>query len=398
MSANIILGVTGGIAAYKMLNVASNLTKSGFNVYTIMTDSAAEFVSPLTFHSITHLPVEKDLFSSWNSREVKHIELADKADLCLIAPATANFIGKASGGIADDLLTTVILAVQSPILIAPSMNVHMYENKIVQKNLKFLEEELGYKIITPDSGYLACGYEGRGRLPEPEMLVESVKMFLKKKDLKGKKVMISAGPTREAIDPVRYISNFSSGRMGYALARAAAFRGAEVTLISGPVSLEKPLGVDLVNVESADEMNNIVLQNFSEQDIIVMAAAVADYRPKEKKNKKIKKSNSVINSNLELERTEDILLNLGTRKRNDQILIGFAAETESLLENARKKLKKKNADYIIANDISNKKIGFGSKDNKVSILTGKGVSEFPIMDKEKLADKIFDYIIDAEKK
>src|SRR6056297_1609081 len=281
MSANIILGVTGGIAAYKMLNVASNLTKSGFNVYTIMTDSAAEFVSPLTFHSITHLPVEKDLFSSWNSREVKHIELADKADLCLIAPATANFIGKASGGIADDLLTTVILAVQSPILIAPSMNVHMYENKIVQKNLKFLEEELGYKIITPDSGYLACGYEGRGRLPEPEMLVESVKMFLKKKDLKGKKVMISAGPTREAIDPVRYISNFSSGRMGYALARAAAFRGAEVTLISGPVSLEKPLGVDLVNVESADEMNNIVLQNFSEQDIIVMAAAVADYRPKE---------------------------------------------------------------------------------------------------------------------
>ncbi|MGM0602772.1 MAG: bifunctional phosphopantothenoylcysteine decarboxylase/phosphopantothenate--cysteine ligase CoaBC [Bacillota bacterium] len=398
MSANIILGVTGGIAAYKMLSAASSLTKSGFNVYTIMTDSAAEFISPLTFHSITHLPVEKDLFSSWSSGEVKHIELADKADLCLVAPATANFIGKAASGIADDLLTTVTLAVQAPILIAPSMNVHMYENKIVQKNMKFLEEELNYKIITPESGYLACGYEGRGRLPEPEILVETVKMFLNKKDLKGKRVMISAGPTRERIDPVRYISNYSSGRMGYALARSAAFRGAEVTLVSGPVNIDKPLGVDIINVNSAEEMKNAVLQKFSKQDIVIMAAAVADYRPKEEKSEKIKKSDNNINLSLNLERTEDILFNLGQEKRNDQILIGFAAESESLLENARKKLKKKNADYIIANDISSKKIGFGSKNNQVSILSGEGVSEFPIMNKEKLADKIFDYIIDAERK
>src|SRR6056297_648485 len=256
MSANIVLGVTGGIAAYKTLQVASTLTKLGHNVYTIMTESAAEFINPITFHSITHLPVESKLFSTTTS-EVKHIGLADKADLFLIAPATANFIAKAAAGIADDLLTTVILATEAPIMVAPSMNVHMFENQIVQRNMDILED-YGYDIITPASGYLACGYTGKGRLPEPERLVEEVKYKLCPKDLKNKKVLITAGPTQESIDPVRFLTNHSSGKMGYALARAASYRGAEVKLISGPSELDNPLGVELIKIETAEELKKEV--------------------------------------------------------------------------------------------------------------------------------------------
>ncbi len=388
MSANIILGVTGGIAAYKSIQIASDLTKLNYNVYTIMTESAAEFVSPLTFHSITHLPVESKLFSATTS-EVKHIGLADKADLVVVAPATANFIAKAAAGTADDLLTTVLLAAQAPIMIAPSMNVHMFENPVVQRNMKTLED-LGYKIITPDTGYLACGYTGKGRLPEPKRFVEEVKRELSKNDLKHKKVVITAGPTKESIDPVRFLTNHSSGKMGYALAKAASYRGAEVKLISGPSELDAPLGVDLKRVETAEEMKREVFNEFEDADIIIMAAAVSDYRPKDVSSQKIKKSAGDLI--LKLERTTDILAELGKIKKQSQLLIGFAAETEKLLENAQEKLIKKKADYIIANDITNKNIAFGSDKNQVSILSEKGITKLPLLEKEKLANKIFDYI------
>ena len=389
MSANIILGVTGGIAAYKSVQIASELTKLNHNVYTIMTESAAEFVSPLTFHSITHLPVESKLFST-TTTEVKHIGLADKADLLLVAPATANFIAKAAAGTADDLLTTVLLAAQAPIMVAPSMNVHMFENPIVQRNMKTLAD-LGYKIITPDTGYLACGYTGKGRLPAPKRFVEEVKRELAKKDLNNKKVIITAGPTRESLDPVRFLTNHSSGKMGYALAKAASYRGAEVKLISGPSELETPLGVDLTRIETAEELKEEVFNEFENADIIIMAAAVSDYRPQEVSSQKIKKSDGDLV--LKLERTTDILAELGKIKKPSQLLIGFAAETENLLENAQKKLREKQADYIIANDISNKNIAFGSDKNQVNILSEKDSIQLPLAEKEELAHKIFDYIL-----
>mgnify|MGYP000400264883 CR=1 FL=1 len=389
MSANIILGVTGGIAAYKSVQIASELTKLNHNVYTIMTESAAEFVSPLTFHSITHLPVESKLFST-TTTEVKHIGLADKADLLLVAPATANFIAKAAAGTADDLLTTVLLAAQAPIMVAPSMNVHMFENPIVQRNMETLAD-LGYKIITPDTGYLACGYTGKGRLPAPKRFVEEVKRELAKKDLNNKKVIITAGPTRESLDPVRFLTNHSSGKMGYALAKAASYRGAEVKLISGPSELETPLGVDLTRIETAEELKEEVFNEFENADIIIMAAAVSDYRPQEVSSQKIKKSDGDLV--LKLERTTDILAELGKIKKPSQLLIGFAAETENLLENAQKKLREKQADYIIANDISNKNIAFGSDKNQVNILSEKDSIQLPLAEKEELAHKIFNYIL-----
>ncbi|RAK07374.1 phosphopantothenoylcysteine decarboxylase/phosphopantothenate--cysteine ligase [Halanaerobium saccharolyticum] len=394
MSANIVLGVTGGIAAYKSLQVASMLTKLDHNVYTIMTEAATEFIKPITFHSLTHLPVESKLFSTTTS-EVKHIGLADKADLFLIAPATANFIAKAAAGIADDLLTTVILATQAPIMIAPSMNVHMFENPVVQRNMLALEE-LGYKIITPEAGYLACGYTGQGRLPDPQRLVEEIKKELSQKDLQDKKVLITAGPTREAIDPVRFLTNYSSGKMGYALAKAASYRGAEVKLVSGPTELECPLGVDLIKIESAADMKKEVFKEADTADIIIMAAAVADYRPQVYSTQKIKKQSRDLS--LDLERTADILTELGKKKKTSQLLIGFAAESENLLENAQQKLRKKQADYIIANEISDKNTAFGSDKNQVSILSEEGSTKLPLMEKDKLADKIFNYIIDAERK
>ncbi|MCC3144768.1 bifunctional phosphopantothenoylcysteine decarboxylase/phosphopantothenate--cysteine ligase CoaBC [Halanaerobium sp. Z-7514] len=390
MSANITLGVTGGIAAYKMLSVASKLTKLNYNVYTVMTEAATKFVSPLAFHSITHLDVETELFSSWSSNEVKHIELADKSELFLLAPATANFIAKAAAGIADDLLTTVILARQAPILIAPSMNVHMFENEVVQRNLNNLEE-LGFKIITPGEGYLACGYTGKGRLPEPDILVEHVEKELTKKDLQDKKILISAGPTREAIDPVRFLSNYSSGKMGYALAKAASYRGADVSLVSGPTQLQTPLGVNKIEVETASEMETAILKEFKEADITIMAAAVADYTPKNYNKEKLKKRDAELK--LELKRTTDILKELGAKKRKDQLLVGFAAESEDLIKNARKKLASKKADYIIANDISDKNIAFASDKNKITILSQNSSQAMPLENKEDLAHKIFDYLI-----
>ena len=390
MDKNIVLGISGGIAAYKMVEVASRLIKLGANVDVIMTEAATKFVKPLTFRSITHRPVESDLFSPPSEFDVKHISLAKKADLFMIAPATANIIGKIANGIADDLLTTIITATQAPVLISPAMNVNMYNNPIVKDNMEYLEEK-DYKIINSSSGYLACGDVGEGRLPEPYQLVENIKKEITKKDFKGKKVLITAGPTREAIDPVRFISNYSSGKMGYELARMASYRGAEVTLISGPSQLEKPIGVNLVNINTAEEMNKEVSNRAKEQDIIIMAAAVSDLKPKSYNENKLKKRKNKIKS-IEVESTIDILAELGNKKPEGQILVGFAAESEYLIKNSLKKLKEKNLDMIVANDITKKESGFQSDKNEVEILTKNTQRSLTLMEKIEVADTILDNI------
>ena len=390
MNKNIVLGISGGIAAYKMVEVASRLVKLGANVDVIMTESATEFVQPLTFRSITHRPVESSLFTPPEHFEVKHISLAKKADLFMIAPATANIIGKIANGIADDLLSTIIMATNAPVLISPAMNVNMYNNTIVQDNIDYLKEK-GYDIITPGSGYLACGDEGAGRLPEPVNLVENIKKTLSKKDFKGKKVLVTAGPTREPIDPVRFLSNYSSGKMGYELAREASYRGAEVTLISGPTELEDPLGVDVIKINTALEMKEKMDKLSAEQDIILKAAAVADLRPKNYSNKKMKKRESKIES-IEVQSNPDILAGLAEKKCAGQKLIGFAAESEELIENAELKMKEKNLDMIIANNISKVNTGFQSDENEVHILTEEYKEKLPIMKKAKIAKHIFDKI------
>ncbi len=386
MSKQVLLGVTGGIAAYKMVEVASKLTKLGYNVHVVMTKAGTEFVTPLTFESITHNPVEVDLFSPPKQYNIKHVSLADKADVCLIGPATANFIGKIAHGIADDLLTTIVLATRAKVLFAPSMNVNMYNNPILQDNLKYLKEN-GYKIIEPETGRLACGYEGKGRMPEPDNLVDWVINELTVKDFKGKKVFITAGPTRELLDPVRFLSNYSTGKMGYHLARTAANRGADVTLVSGPTNLKPPVNVKMYYIESALELAEKVNELICESDIIIMSAAVADFRPAEFQKNKIKKGYKDYLS-LELVANPDILSNLGKSKKEGQFLVGFAAESDNILENARNKLIKKNLDMIIANDIS----GFGNDENEIIVITEKYIEEVPRMKKSELADIILDKI------
>ncbi|MFW5976310.1 MAG: bifunctional phosphopantothenoylcysteine decarboxylase/phosphopantothenate--cysteine ligase CoaBC [Bacillota bacterium] len=395
---NIVLGVTGGIAAYKVVQVASNLTQIDYNIDVVMTESAKEFVTPLTFRTITRNPVESDLFSPPQNFEVKHISLAKKADLFLIAPATANFISKIASGIADDLLSTLILATRAPVLIAPAMNVNMYNNSIIQDNINYLKEK-GFKFIIPESGYLACGDTGKGRLPDPPLLTEAVISELTPNILEGKKVLVTAGPTREPLDPVRYISNYSSGKMGYALAKAAFNAGGEVTLVSGPVSINSPFGVKTQKVETAREMAKKINDISSNYDIIIMAAAVADFRPHTKNKRKIKKEK--FEKSLNLTSNPDILKKLGKNKNNDQILIGFAAETSNLIQNAEKKLKEKNLDMIIANDISKSEIGFGSESNEVTIIDKYQKEKIRKMDKQKLAEliikKIYDNLLKEEK-
>lgn len=390
MNKNIVLGISGGIAAYKMVEVASRLIKLGANVDVIMTESATKFVKPLTFRSITHRPVESNLFSPPDHFEVKHISLAKKADLFLVAPSTANIIGKIANGIADDLLTTIIMATQAPVLISPAMNVKMYNNPIVQENMEYLKEK-DYRIITPPAGYLACGDIGEGRLPEPDQLVENIKKELTKKDFKDKKILITAGPTRESIDPVRFISNYSSGKMGYELARMASYRGADVTLVSGPSQLEKPLGVNLINVKTAEEMKKAVNDIAKEQDIIIKAAAVSDLKPKNHNKNKLKKQDKKITS-IEVESTPDILAELGKNKPEDQILVGFAAESEYIIKNSLRKLKEKNLDMIIANDITRDDAGFQSDKNEVEILTKNTQKSLTLMEKIEIADTILDNI------
>ncbi|MCT4595910.1 MAG: bifunctional phosphopantothenoylcysteine decarboxylase/phosphopantothenate--cysteine ligase CoaBC [Anaeromicrobium sp.] len=387
---NIVLGVTGGIAVYKACDIVSRLKKKGYNVDVIMTKSATEFVTPLTFRSLSQNYVVTDMFHEPKSWDIEHIALAKKADLFLLAPATANIIGKMANGIADDMLSTTIMATRAKILIAPAMNTNMYENVVVQENMEKLKR-LGYDFVDPAEGRLACGDLGKGKLADPEVIVnEAIKLLEEKQDLKGKNILITAGPTREPIDPVRYITNHSSGKMGYAIAQRAAKRGANVVLISGPTNLDKPKGVEFISIETADHMYKEVTSRFNWANIIIKSAAVADYRPKDVSHRKIKKSNDELA--IALERNHDILKELGRLNRdNNKILIGFAAETNDLVDNAKSKLNKKNVDMIVANDLTKKGAGFEKDTNIVTILEKNGkITEYGEMKKIHLADIILD--------
>lgn len=387
----VILGVTGGIAVYKAVELLRLLTKAGANVHVIMTKAATEFVTPLTFQTLSGNPVHTEIFNLITEQEIGHISLADRADLFVIAPATANFIGKLANGIADDLLSTTVMATKAPVLIAPAMNVNMHENPIYQENEAKLKR-YGYLFVEPATGWLACGWEGKGKLPEPAVILEEAASALTRKDMKGLKVLVTAGPTREEIDPVRYITNHSSGRMGYAVARAARLRGADVTLVSGPVSIEPPSGVDLVTAISAAEMHRAVTSRAPDFDIIIKAAAVADYGPLQRAEQKIKKKTG--ETCISLVKTADILAELGNMKRAGQILVGFAAETENLQENAAAKLSAKNLDMIVANDVSAEGAGFNLDTNIVRFIWKDGKSEeLAIMSKVKVAGEILDRVM-----
>ena len=391
----LVLGVTGGIACYKAVELVRLLVKDGFVVQVIMTRGAMEFVTPLTFQTLSGMPVATETFNLTQESEIGHINLADNVDLFVIAPATANVIGKVAAGIADDLLTTVLMATKAPVLIAPAMNIHMYENPILQENVRKLRR-LGYHFIEPAEGYLACGYEGKGRLPEPEKILEEIRRLLKKKDLVGEKLLITAGPNREPLDPVRYLSNRSSGKMGYALARAAIRRGAEVALISGPTELEPPAGARLTSVTTAAEMRHAVLEEFSGCTAVIMAAAVSDYRPVDFARKKIKRGKGPIE--LRLEPNPDILQEISARK-NGKMLVGFAAETGELVANAAKKLKDKNLDMIVANNVSEAGAGFDVDTNVATILDRNGtILSLPLMSKDELAEQIFDHLLALKSK
>jgi phosphopantothenoylcysteine decarboxylase / phosphopantothenate---cysteine ligase len=386
----IVLGVTGGIACYKAVELVRLLVKAEHKVQVIMTRGAMEFVTPLTFQTLSGNPVATETFNLTQESEIGHINLADSADLFLVAPATANVIGKIAGGIADDLLTTVIMATQAPVLIAPAMNIHMYDNPILQENLRKLRR-IGYHILEPAAGYLACGYEGKGRLPDPEKIAEEIERLLKKKDLTGEKLLITAGPNREPLDPVRYISNRSSGKMGYALARSALRRGADVALISGPVALEAPSGARVIPVTTAAEMRAAIVKEYVQCTAVIMAAAVADYHAAAPAERKIKRGKGPIE--LRLEPNPDILKELGQSK-NGKWLIGFAAETEDLTANAQKKLREKNLDMVVANNVAEEGSGFDSDTNVATIVDRSGaVRSLPLMSKDDLADCIYDHYL-----
>ena len=392
MSKTVVLGVSGGIAAYKACDVVSRLRKENIQVNVIMTKHATEFVSALTFQSISQNPVAVEMFEPVTNWDIEHISLAKKADIFLIAPATANVIGKIANGIADDMLSTTVMATKAPVVIAPAMNTNMYENPVTQANIQKLKD-LGYIFIEPGYGRLACGDLGPGKLAEPDLIVENIKFLLNKTDeLKGKNVLVTAGPTQEAIDPVRYITNKSTGKMGYALAYQAALMGAKVTLVTGPTNLEIPFGIsEVIKVKSAQQMYEAVTSSFDEMDIVIKSAAVADYKPKNISDSKIKKSDSDLV--LELDRNKDILFELGKLKTK-QVLVGFAAETDDLIANAQKKLAKKNLDFIVANDLKQEGAGFAGDTNIAKLLFADGnIQELPIMTKNQLSKEIYDKII-----
>lgn len=393
----VVIGVSGGIAVYKVCDVVSRLKKLGVNVHVIMTKSATEFVTPLTFQSLSQNYVVCDMFEEPKTWDVEHISLAKKADVFLIAPATANIIGKMACGISDDMLSTTVMATKAKVLIAPAMNTNMYENPIVQRNIDTLRA-LNYEFIEPESGRLACGDIGKGKLATPENIVEAVVDALtKKQDLEGKKIIITAGPTVEAIDPVRYITNRSTGKMGYAIAKEACDRGAEVTLVSGPTKLEPPKNLKkFIRIESAKDMYEAVINNLDENDVIIKSAAVADYKPKDYCDKKIKKSDDDLV--IKLDRNKDIAYEIGKVKK-DKILVGFAAETNDLIENAKNKISKKNLDFIVANDLTKEGAGFGVDTNIVKIIDKDGaIEEYPIMKKNEVANVILDKVKDLLEK
>lgn len=388
----VVLAVTGGIAAYKIAGLASTLKKTGADVIVTMTENATQFISPVTFETLTGNKCLIDTFDRNFQYSVEHVAIAKRADVVLVAPATANVIGKAANGIADDMLTTTLLACPCKKIIAPAMNTNMYRNPIVQDNLRRLAD-YGFEIIPPDCGYLACGDIGDGKMPSEEVLLSYIeKAIACEKDLQGKNVLITAGPTCEAIDPVRYITNHSTGKMGYALAKMAMLRGADVTLVTGKTALTPPRFVNVVQVESAQEMFATVTERAENQDIFVMSAAVADYRPASAAKEKIKKSDE--NMSIPLTRTQDILAYLGEHKRDGQFLCGFSMETENMLENSQKKLIKKNADMICANSLRQEGAGFGTDTNILTLITSDGALELPCMSKEAAADRILTRILE----
>ena len=395
---NILLAVTGGIAAYKMADVASMLVKQGADVHVVMTKNATNFIPAETFQVLTKNKVYTDCFDEDPDDyvNVPHISLGTSADCILVAPATADVIGKIANGIADDMVTTTILPALCPVLIAPSMNGYMFDNPIVQDNISKLKK-FGYKIIEPSFGHLACGYDGKGKLPSPEDLVENVLLAVARdKDLKGKKVLVNAGPTEESIDPIRVITNHSSGKMGYAIARQAAFRGAGVTLVSGPTNLKSPMGVEVISIKSAEDMYQEMVKNADQADIIIMAAAVADYTPVTTAENKIKKTEG--DFSIPLKRTKDILLSIGQQKKDGQFICGFSMETENMLENSRKKLIKKNADMICANNLRQAGAGYQVDTNILTLIQKDFEKELPLLSKDEAANEILTVIKNSLKK
>ena len=387
---NVVLAVTGSIAAYKIANLASMLKKLEADVTVLMTGNAVNFINPITFETLTGNKCLIDTFDRNFEYSVEHVSLAKRADVVLVAPASANVIGKIANGIADDMLTTTVMACCCKKIVAPVMNTHMYENPIVQDNIRKLEH-YGIDVINPDTGYLACGDIGPGKMPSEQVLLEYIlKEIQCEKDLAGKKVLVTAGPTREKIDPVRFITNHSTGKMGYAIARHCMQRGAEVTLITGKTEIAKPLFVKIIDIESAEEMFEAVKACYEEQDIIIKSAAVADYRPASVSENKIKKKDEEMS--IALERTKDILGFLGEKRRKDQFICGFSMETEHLIENSRTKLKKKHVDMIVANNLKQSGAGFGTDTNVVTLITEELCKELPIMSKEDVAQNIIDTI------
>ena len=391
---HVLLGVTGGIAAYKAADLTSSLIKQGAEVDVIMTEHAMKFITPLTFESLTHTRCVTDTFDRSHYWEIEHISLADKADILVIAPATADIIAKLAAGIADDMLTTTALACTCPKVLAPAMNTKMYQNPLTQRNLATLRS-YGWKIVEPASGRLACGTSGTGKVESPQVILETIQHEIAhEKDLAGLKVLVTAGPTREAVDPVRYLTNHSSGKMGYAIAKAAAQRGAVVTLVSGPTSIPKPRFADIVDVISAEDMFKAVTERADDQDIIIKAAAVADFRPLQVSDQKMKKAESDDQPSLPLERTRDILAWLGNHKREDQVLCGFSMETEHLLENSRKKLVKKHLDLVAANSLKEAGAGFQTDTNVLTLITESDEIQLPLMTKDEAADALLDQLLE----
>ncbi len=385
----VVLGVTGSIAAYKIANLASMLIKLHAEVHVIMTRNATNFINPIIFETLTNHKCLVDTFDRNFEFHVGHVSLAKKADVMLIAPASANVIGKIAGGIADDMLTTTAMACKAPMLISPAMNTNMYENAFLQENLEKLREH-GMKIIEPDTGMLACRDVGAGKMPQPEVLLEHIlREIAFEKDLSGKKVLVTAGATIESIDPVRYISNHSTGKMGYAIAKAAAYRGAEVTLVSGKTSLETPLFVNKIDVLSAQDMYDAVMEHFTDCDLLIMAAAVADYTPAEYVDEKIKKKDG--DSALQLVRTKDII-KAAAAKKSSQFVCGFSMETQNMVENSKAKLEKKNLDMIVANNLKQEGAGFATDTNVLTLITKEHVTELSLMSKEEAAHKLLDEI------
>jgi len=386
---SVVLGVCGGIAAYKSAELVRQLVKAGASVRVVMTRSAQEFITPLTLQTVSGHPVSTSLFDLTQESEISHIQLADSADVVVIAPATANLVAKLAMGMADDLLTTVLLATRAPVVVAPAMNVHMYENPAVQDNLNTLRER-GIRLVEPAVGSLACGYEGPGRLPETEVLVAEIERAVSANDLEGERVVVTAGPNREHLDPVRFISNRSTGRMGFAVARAAWARGAEVTLIGGPTSLTAPHGARVIRADSAAEMHRAVRAEFKSATVLLMAAAVADYKPKKAADQKLKKGRG--GRVLDLVRTVDILGDLPAR-RGRRIVVGFAAETEDVVANATRKLSSKKLDLMVANDVSRPDAGFEVDTNAVTLIDGDGAEALDLAGKDTIADRILDRVV-----